>query len=1567
MASSFDVTANVKLNSANLNANAKKIELALGRITGQASEFQKSLDASTARVFAFGATTAVLNSVNQAFKKLVSTTIEVEKRLIEINSIFQANDKTFNKFRNSIFKVAKDTGQAFNTVAEGAGELARQGLSAEETAKRLKASLVLTRISGLGAEKSVKALTAAINGFASASLSAEQIVNKLVAVDTAFAVSAQDLAEAFSRAGSTAEDAGVSFNELLGLVTAVEQKTARGGAVIGNAFKSIFTRISRGDTIDSLRELGVQIDASQNGIQKLSALSEALTRVSDPTVASQIKELAGGVFQINVVSAALKDLSSETSIFQNAATVAANATNEAFQKNAELNKSIAAQINALVAGLTSLAERIGSVTFGPLLENLLGLTTKFTEFLDKALDPEKGNTFIKALFKTIGNFLSGPAVVVFTVAFAKIFGLVAKFAKDGLKAVFSIGSESAKIKNIEAGIVGLLQKDKQLRNLIASSTASQAQKEAAIINAIKTENTLLRTQAALMTNIATSARAAGVASFNANTGKFKGRKGMAFAGGFQQEEAMARMLGAGNNVRAHFGQGTIGGRRFIMNNQEMEIPRFAGGKDSAVIPMYALGAKQAAAFRQFKAGKITEADYVARFGQSNFNERMGASSRGLAQDKRDKQRAKSKKGITDEAGVLTLNARNIGLLAAKREGSVPPFSSTLMDTLSPKAQMGVSTIVGAGNKDKINEVRMINLRSAALSDSKPNLEREFRPTVTKNFADPLFNFSKSIVKDVFKGTDRSSVTSKLKQNADARLFSKATEGGIFESALKMMLAGTKASKAFSKPNNERAAFDFEETGNATPDFIKGFFGDKPSIKRADAKRTAGADSARTFISKMLRDSATVKAQKRGLAKFNFASGYIPKFAKGNKPKGDDGGTGMGAGGLLGGLFAIDMLRNSFTDADDEVSAFSKAVGIATVALGTFAAFQGLGIGGGLLGKIGTGIKGAGASFGAMKSAGLAGSLAKGGFGIKGITGKAVGGKLLATAGTGAGMSAGAAAASALLPATLVTGTLTAIVDLGKAASGAADETFFYGKILGGTTGKFQKFFDNLAGSLGFSVGDKFKQGMALENIPTQAKAFTDFTMADLIEDNQFNQGRRSGKLAEFRDITGNGAGVQSAIQEYQKTLTELTKQYKDGEISEFKLNDAKDKLREQLKEQLALGRKRNALEAKVLKIRSDMRSATRDVTALGIGLGANRSGFMANQASLMGRLAIPDGPRAMQTEAAVFASGQRMRASNARLQSVALQEQLRNETDPERRAELVKQIDAAGKVFRKAVEDSSIDFRNRLTDLSTKITEAEKARADIIKGRRRRNIQNLGSGASNEDLNKAINKAEKDFAKIAKLIEENRIKRQRGQITQEQLESREKQLMSRGRELRDNPLLAEAAGRFGFNLEDFVSGLFKSGLAESSLNIDDIVEKFMFQGLDQGNTDFIKDLMTESGNNYAEKLKQSGTEIDNLNQTYASLTEALGNFEKEFNVDEARGISAGIAKMAKNLEGAAKGLIPATTATSAIEKAATETTRLSTKAMQLFAETDAKLESLKATLKKTQGEIDNINREMGNP
>lgn len=875
MPTSLNASLNVSLNPQSLNASTKQVQQALGRITGQASEFQKSLDASTARVFAFGATTAVLNGVTQSFKKLVSSTIEVEKRLIEINSIFQATDATFNKFRNSIFKVAKETGQSFATVADGAAELARQGLSAEETAKRLKASLVLTRISGLDAEKSVKALTAAINGFASAGLNANQIVNKLVAVDTAFAVSAQDLAEAFSRAGSTAEDAGVSFDQLLGLVTAVEQKTARGGAVIGNAFKSIFTRISRGNTIEKLKELGVEIDATQTGIQKLNALSVALQNVSDPTVASAIKELAGGVFQINVVSAALKDLGSDTSIFASAAKTASQATNEAFEKNAELSKSISSQINVLVQGLTSLSEKIGTITFGPLLQNLIGLANKFTEFLDKALDPDKGNTFIKGLFKAIGSFLSGPAVVIFTAAFVKIFKLVARFAGEGLKSLFAIGTQTERIKNIEGGIVGLLQKDESLRNAITSSTITQAQKEQLVLNAIRSENKLLERQAQLVRQIATSAAAKGVTGFSATSGTFKGRRGKRYASGFMEEEATARMLGAPDNVQAHFGKGTIGGRRFVMNDNEVEIPNFAGG-NSAVIPMYA-GGNLPKYNRGFLSPLKNRTDITTRQQaiDAGYSGAAASSRFGAAPKVAPTQKMEDVIQVNPTGSAMLVP--NIGRTSKIAKGTRGRFKFK-------GKNMGFEYGAGLG-------VYGPKIPQSVDKAANPQDER-LRKNITRGVTTSAANYAGSL-NPILGKPKPSQISKMLQRQGGGKGALRGVVGAAFEAAVNVGLGISPARKV------DGGDFDIKGVSGEKRKDVNTMFGVKNQATNLyDYKENAGRGSYSSFAKKLANQGRYTTVKRPKFSKKGFAGGYMPKFAKGAT-----GGVG-GSGGLMMSLFAL---------------------------------------------------------------------------------------------------------------------------------------------------------------------------------------------------------------------------------------------------------------------------------------------------------------------------------------------------------------------------------------------------------------------------------------------------------------------------------------------------------------------------------------------------------------------------------------------------------------------------------------------------------------------------------------
>ena len=228
------------INSADVRAST----MALGSMTQGADEFGKSMAAANARVLAFGASAGAIYAVGTAFRELVSSTVDVEKRLASINVILNATKSELVGFSKDLFKIAKDTGQAFSTVADSANELARQGLTTAETLKRTRDAMVLVRLSGLDAKASVEALTAALNTFTDAGLDSTKVINKLANLDAAFAVSTGDLAEALKRSASAASTAGVQFEDLGALITTIKQKTALNAPVIGNAIKSIFTKIS---------------------------------------------------------------------------------------------------------------------------------------------------------------------------------------------------------------------------------------------------------------------------------------------------------------------------------------------------------------------------------------------------------------------------------------------------------------------------------------------------------------------------------------------------------------------------------------------------------------------------------------------------------------------------------------------------------------------------------------------------------------------------------------------------------------------------------------------------------------------------------------------------------------------------------------------------------------------------------------------------------------------------------------------------------------------------------------------------------------------------------------------------------------------------------------------------------------------------------------------------------------------------------------------------------------------------------------------------------------------------
>ena len=442
----------------NPKVNLKNVELPLGRISKSVKDFESSLDAANARVIAFGASVGIIAAVQRSFSALVRQVTEVEKSLTDINVILNQSQNGLTKFASGLFDVARQTGQSFNTVATAATELARQGLGAEETLIRVRDAMILVRLSGGEAGQAVEALTSIINSFSSSVLSSTEIINKLANVDAALATSAAGLAEAIKRTGSTAQDANVTLDETIALVASLQQTTARGETVIGNALKTIFARLQRSTTIDQLQELGVAIDQSQSGIEKLKALGEALDN-TDTLTASKIKELAGGVRQINIISAALSDLRKEYSFYNQALEISLSSTDEAIQRNERLNETIAALANVSLTNITELFKQIGDAGATQGIKDIL---TAFNSFIEKFRDfPE----VISVITKGISNLLQPITGPIFNVAFAAIAKIATRVGKD----LFGYSKTLL-------GVTGTLNKQRELQERIANAVLNTSER-----------------------------------------------------------------------------------------------------------------------------------------------------------------------------------------------------------------------------------------------------------------------------------------------------------------------------------------------------------------------------------------------------------------------------------------------------------------------------------------------------------------------------------------------------------------------------------------------------------------------------------------------------------------------------------------------------------------------------------------------------------------------------------------------------------------------------------------------------------------------------------------------------------------------------------------------------------------------------------------------------------------------------------------------------------------------------------------------------------------------------------
>jgi len=406
-----------------LNKESTESVKALAGASSELVEFGKQAGLAVRRFVAFSAVTSIIYGVTNSINNGVQAFIDYDKELVKLQQVTGESASGLSKLQSQITNLSVAYGVSSKELTAVASTLAQAGLSARETEKALKA-LALSSLAPSfdGMNETVEGSIALMRQFG---ISAEDLEASLGSVNTVaarFAVESKDIITAIQRTGSVFATAskGVSegkdaLNEFIAVFTSVRATTRESAETIATGLRTIFTRVQRGQTIDALKEFGVNLTDAEGkfvgAYKAVELLSSGLNKLDPRSLDfSRIVEELGGFRQIGKVIPLIQQFA----VTQEALKVAQRGQGSLARDAATAQLSLANQISKVREEFFALFREIGqSKGFQTLIRGALSLVSGLIKVTDavKGILPAlavitafKG---AKGLTQFIGGFNTG--------------------------------------------------------------------------------------------------------------------------------------------------------------------------------------------------------------------------------------------------------------------------------------------------------------------------------------------------------------------------------------------------------------------------------------------------------------------------------------------------------------------------------------------------------------------------------------------------------------------------------------------------------------------------------------------------------------------------------------------------------------------------------------------------------------------------------------------------------------------------------------------------------------------------------------------------------------------------------------------------------------------------------------------------------------------------------------------------------------------------------------------------------------------------------------------------------
>lgn len=392
-------------------------------LSSEFAEFGRQSALAVRRFAAFATVTGVIYKVSNAVTSATKDFLAFEKELIKVAQVSRTSVGQLDFLTNNITKLSTGLGVASNDLIGISRTLAQAGLSAQDTSKALQAlarSALAPTFDDLN--RTVEGSIALMKQFGIGANQLEGALGSINAVAGRFAVEAGDIITAISRAGGVFASAskGVAegtdaLNQFIAVFTSVRATTRESAETIATGLRTIFTRIQRTDTIDSLKAFGITLTDLEGkfvGPYKAIELLSRGLKTLDPRDLrfGRIVEELGGFRQIGKVIPLIQQFGTA----QKALNVAQQGSSSLARDAAVAQQSLANQIAKVQEQFTALIRSIaGSDGFRDLTRGVLDIASALISVADAAKGALPALTAIfaikgfQALTQFGGGFLGG--------------------------------------------------------------------------------------------------------------------------------------------------------------------------------------------------------------------------------------------------------------------------------------------------------------------------------------------------------------------------------------------------------------------------------------------------------------------------------------------------------------------------------------------------------------------------------------------------------------------------------------------------------------------------------------------------------------------------------------------------------------------------------------------------------------------------------------------------------------------------------------------------------------------------------------------------------------------------------------------------------------------------------------------------------------------------------------------------------------------------------------------------------------------------------------------------------